>query len=311
MAADMSPYGTMALIREGRHTRFVLARYSVMNARTFPTMRMMQALAGRYQDALEELERRHPPATELLFLQYDDRALHDVCSVAYGKRLGEAPAVRLIPDTYFFEHRGYEHTRARVRAGELPRWEECRDMVFWRGTATHDSSTFAGEPITELEQIPRVAMCLALRAEPRADAAVMSPWGGVRSPEEARAQYAAWGILRPKIPMLDHAQYRFLIDIDGVANAWGFFDKLLMGRCVLKVGTAYEQWFYGGIAPWEHFVPVQPDLSDLTEKLEWCFDNDDAAQTIAERGQSFAMAHSFDRAMEQGLAAMAECTLAV
>lgn len=306
----MTPYATMALIREGRHSRLVLARYSVKNSRTFPTLHMLDALAGPYREALDRMTGRRP-AGELLFLQYDDFAGHDVRSVAYGRHRGEAPAVRLIPDTYFFESRGYERTRALVRAGQLPRWEECREAVFWRGSATHRDESLTGQPITELEQVPRVAMCLALLGDARADAAIMSAWGHVRSLEAARAQYAAWGIFRPAVSMIDHAQYRFLIDIDGVANAWSFFDKLLMGRCVLKVGTPFEQWFYDSIAPWEHFVPVQPDLSDLEEKLDWCFDNDSEAQAIAERGQNFAMLHGFEEAMQLAVEAMAECTFAL
>ena len=96
--------------------------------------------------------------------------------------------------------------------------------------------------------------------------------------------------------MLEHGNYRLQLDIDGVANAWGLFEKMLLGSCILKVDTVNEQWFYRDMRPWEHFVPVRGDLGDLTAKLDWCLSRDAEAEAIGLEGQKLALQHTFPSA---------------
>jgi hypothetical protein len=42
-----------------------------------------------------------------------------------------------------------------------------------------------------------------------------------------------------------------------------------------------EYWFRKYLIPMVHYVPIQYDLSDLTEKLEWLANNDEDARAIA------------------------------
>jgi hypothetical protein len=92
---------------------------------------------------------------------------------------------------------------------------------------------------------------------------------------------------------------KFLIEIDGNANSWGFLPKLLMGCCVLKVDSPYEQWFYKHLQPWIHYVPVANDLSDLPEKVQWCLRNERASHEIASAGRRLAESLSFDTEMSR------------
>ncbi len=59
---------------------------------------------------------------------------------------------------------------------------------------------------------------------------------------------------------------------------------------MLKVASqhGYRQWYYDRIKPWEHFVPVQADMTDLAEKVDWVRSHDREAEEIARRGQSLA-----------------------
>ena len=59
---------------------------------------------------------------------------------------------------------------------------------------------------------------------------------------------------------------------------------------MLKVASqlGYRQWYYDRIKPWEHFVPVQGDMTDLAEKVDWVRNHDREAEEIARRGQSLA-----------------------
>eukprot|EP00961_Rhodomonas_salina_P227881 3080480-Rhodomonas_salina.1 len=47
------------------------------------------------------------------------------------------------------------------------------------------------------------------------------------------------------------------------------------------------EWYYELLHPFEHFVPVKPDLSDLCDRVQWLQTHPDDAQRIAENGQKF------------------------
>ena len=121
-----------------------------------------------------------------------------------------------------------------------------------------------------------------------------------QNPEEGdkiRAMADSLGVLAAPVPQTAFMQYRYQIDIDGNSNAWGFLVKLLMGSCVLKVGSGWKQWYYDDLRPWEHYVPVKPDLSDLEERIAWCLDNDEGAQAIALAGLKYAQGLVFGTEM--------------
>jgi len=296
----MRAIGMITAVQDGAHLRFLASAIDAAAARTRPIVTLVRAL-------LPLIEPR--PERFLLILQHWDYAFHEVASIAYGKRRGAAPAVRLIPDAFFFDSRGYDELRAAAAAGSLPDWADRQDVVFWRGSATGCTIAAEGEPAQPLDEVPRVSLCLALKDYPRTDVAITRAWEHPIPREQALERLTAWGIFRPAIPMIQHGRYRYLIDIDGFANAWSFFEKLLLGCCILKVGSPFEQWFYGDIAEWEHFVPVRQDLSDLAEKIEWCRSNDAEARAIAARGQAFAVGHTLEVGRRNALSAIKDCCI--
>ena len=92
------------------------------------------------------------------------------------------------------------------------------------------------------------------------------------------------------------ADVRYHVAVDGNTLAWSStFTRLLMGCCVLKPDSSggYRQWYSDRFLPWQHYVPVAADLSDLRDKIEWCRSHEAAAATIAARGQQLAMSMSF------------------
>ena len=276
--------------------RFLLEQTSTPNARTSAAIRALRKL-------LPEVSSKRGA----VFVQYDDFAHSPLCSVAFGKVRGGSPAIRLIPDAFFLESDGYEVLRRAVAEQQLPSWDMRQDIVFWRGSASTRGVRLDGGAVTTLADVPRVALCLTLREVPRTDAAIIAPWGFDTPPEQAIAWLSAQLIFRSPVPPLEQAAYRFLIDIDGVANAWGFFEKLLLGSCILKIASPYEQWFYPDIEPWVHYVPVKQDLSDLTEKISWCRSNSGFARAIARSGQQFALGHTAGNARRRMVETLQHC----
>lgn len=291
--AALDVYGLLVAVWENGTLRIALQGSTAPNARTGRVVRLLREL-------LPELGQ----ARGMVFVQCDDIVHNPVGSLGFCRRRGEAPAVILIPDTYFLDSRGYADLRALAEGGGLPSWEERTDEVFWRGTATNHGLTAEGAPIQRLEQIPRVALCLRLRDVARTDAAIAAPWGFAFPAEAAVAWFNAERIFRPAVRPVEQARRRYLIDVDGVTNAWGFYEKLLLGACVLKVASPFEQWFYGDITPWTHYVPVAADLSDLEERIDWCRRNEAAAAAIARAGQAYALSFTYDDARALVLSAL-------
>jgi preprotein translocase SecE subunit len=143
-----------------------------------------------------------------------------------------------------------------------------------------------------VDQILGWAMGLILKGVAGTDAAFL----GTGYPG-LRARLQKDGLLRDGILETDWIGDKYALDIDGYSNTWtNFLLRLHFGCCVLKVDSqhGYRQWYYDRIRPWEHFVPVKADMTDLVEKIDWARSHDAEARRIAENGQAFARSMTFE-----------------
>ena len=268
-------------IRSGRAS-YRMAGWGVQAARGLPTIDILREFVRA--DRIGDL-----PDGVCLF-QYGDYAEHATRSVAYCRRSLPGQMIKLVPDAYFFQSDGYARIRAAVLANTLPPWSERSSKVFWRGNPTFNHVSDDGANVSTFDQVPRVTMCRRLRGHPHADVGLSGVWGQARFRESMLDTLQSEQLLRGKVDMLSQAAaFKFSIDIDGVASAWGFYEKLLLGLCVIKIDSPYEQWFYERLRPWTHYVPAAADFSDLDEKIDWCLSHDDAAREIARQGQALAL----------------------
>jgi hypothetical protein len=127
--------------------------------------------------------------------------------------------------------------------------------------------------------------------------------------EKIRAYVDSLGLLSAHVPQEEFFKYRFQIDIDGNSNSWGLLPKLMMGSCVLKVVSEWRQWYYDGLHPWKHYVPIRNDLSDLEERVAWCLDNDEHAREIAANGMNYANALVFGPEMLRAARLILQATM--
>jgi hypothetical protein len=195
------------------------------------------------------------------------------------------PRVTLIPDLTFWHKRGYFETREEFRRLSVP-WRERTPIAYWRG-----SSTGPG-PISyeTFRRLPRFRLCELSLANPVGllDARLTAvPQNESEDGDRLRELTQSLGMMALPAKQVAFLRYRYLIDIDGNTNSWGLLSKLAMGSCILKVQSHYRQWYYAHMHPWEHYVPVKADLSDLEEKILWCREHDDDARHIAEAAKRF------------------------
>lgn len=90
--------------------------------------------------------------------------------------------------------------------------------------------------------------------------------------------------LGQNVSLSEQLSYRYIIDADGYARTWSAWAwKMMSGSTVLSLESPWTAFFTEQFSPWEHFVPIANDCSDLAEKLYWCRDNDTECQAIAKR----------------------------
>jgi SAM-dependent methyltransferase len=199
----------------------------------------------------------------------------------------------LIPDNVFISTKGYGPAREIYRTKHVP-WSERKPVAFWRGTTTGIQRVPG-----DWRSLERIKLCeLAIRDDLAAliDAGIS---GVVQFDDPAIVQeIERSGLIRGFVPWQDWNQYKYHVDIDGNTNSWSaFFYRLLSGSPVLKVESAHGwlQWFYDRLVPWQNFIPVSSDMSDLVDKIRWLTHNNAVAEKIGQRGWQLADEMTYER----------------
>jgi hypothetical protein len=102
----------------------------------------------------------------------------------------------------------------------------------------------------------------------------------------------------PNKPKLDATQYMsmcdlvktygILIDAEGYGYSGRLKYLLWSRRPLLLIERPYAEFFNEYLKPWEHYIPVKRDLSDLIEKTKMCIRNYKAMCMIAEKAYQFS-----------------------
>lgn len=197
----------------------------------------------------------------------------------------------LIPDVNFVSTHGYSDFKARLQQKVTP-WSQRTPIAFWRGSTT-------GQSKGGWRNLQRVALSQLSIAHPTIiDAGLSSV---VQQTDESTAEIRASGLMREFFPARDLHRFRYLIDIDGNTSAWsGLFERLLSGSTVLKVESRrdFQQWYYPRLRPWQHYVPVRADMSDLVSKIEWLIGHDKEAEKIGQNARDLAYSIEYETELE-------------
>jgi hypothetical protein len=186
----------------------------------------------------------------------------------------------LMPDFKAFA--GYGKLRRQILDGnrKFP-WEKKRAQGFWRGSTT--SGFFQKD---NWDQFCRGKLVLFSLLHPNEVDARFT--GVVQCTPEVPALMESRGMLSNLVGKVDHLNYKYLIDVDGNSCTYErCFWVLLSNSLVLKQITPNVQWYYGGLKPYVHYLPLQEDLTDLAEKIHWAKEHDEEARLMAERSTEF------------------------
>jgi hypothetical protein len=156
----------------------------------------------------------------------------------------------------------------------------------WRG-AVRGFTTVSGKPVNirsavqrfQKNQIDREALRANLNALPRYQfvsryfdhedfdigfsnrTQERKGWSDV--PEIARYQ-------KPYASPEEQAEYKYVFSIQGTDVGSSFGWQISTNCVILRETYQWEVFFDCHFQPWEHYVPIRPDFSDIPEKIAWC-----------------------------------------
>ena len=169
--------------------------------------------------------------------------------------------VLLLPlDDVTFESGLLEHLKNITR----PPWDQRVSKVFWRGGVS-----------PRIWENMRIRVVRELHNYEHADVK-FTKWGnweyGFNLPEE---QFA------PRCGLDEHCLFKYIMIIDG--NVIASNHQWVFGSGSVPLMVTHPQnrfWFMDHLKPMVNYVPINYDLSDLKEKIQWLIANDEAAHSI-------------------------------
>ena len=96
---------------------------------------------------------------------------------------------------------------------------------------------------------------------------------------------------KPYTSFHEQKKYKYIINISGWVSAFRLSIELNSGSVVLLQDQEYKLWFTDKLIPWTHYVPVKRDLSDVSEKVQWCIDNNEKCKEIVYNSKKFYKDH--------------------
>ena len=95
---------------------------------------------------------------------------------------------------------------------------------------------------------------------------------------------------RAPLTLCEHAQFAYLIHVDGNGFSGRLEELLSLGGVVLKEESPFESWYYPLLRAHEHVVPLARNLSTLCDSLRALREEPRRAAALAAAAQRFATA---------------------
>jgi hypothetical protein len=222
-----------------------------------------------------------------------------VCAADFPMRVAEVPIFAfqkscgmetiLLPDIDFLlnnffielaykDRKGYyEKKVAAVFAGATTGGEITREVVDSASLPRLSSATyFAGSERIDFF-LPVIVQCISAEAEK-----------ALRSKSFCRKPLMTWQ---------QQCDYRFQISMDGNGAACSRLAlSLLSNSVLLKYDSPERLYYFNGLTPWEHFIPISEDR-DVERVIAEELANPGRFSAIASQGRSFALQFLNERAI--------------
>lgn len=149
-------------------------------------------------------------------------------------------------------------------------WNDKKSVVFWRGGASGGFPSIRINTVYSLHNYPNTDVKLYSR-----------DWNqNMPIPPEHFGD---------KCNLDKHFEHKYIMIIDG--NCIASNHQWVFGSGSVPIMITHPDnnwWFKEYLKPMENYVPINYDLSDLKEKIDWLINNDDEAKKIMENAMIFA-----------------------
>lgn len=204
----------------------------------------------------------------------------------FAKDHTQGQGLVLLPD--FEMLAGYETIAQQTqKACKHYPWKCKKEKVIWRGTTTGSPHNGQYTP-TNFRDFPRTQLVEISLANPTVvDARFTKLCQGAELFPTLLAPYCGNFMSIP-----DHIRYKYQILVDGNTCAFSRCYWQLLSNCLmLKQESPHIQWYYRGLQPYVHYVPVHGDLSNLLKQVAWACSHDKKARRISKNATAFAKKH--------------------
>ncbi|KAJ7065327.1 glycosyl transferase family 90-domain-containing protein [Mycena amicta] len=187
----------------------------------------------------------------------------------------------LVPSEFYYTYSGWA---PRYAYESNITWSDKISKIYWRGM--NSGGRMYGD---NYHAFPRFRIIdIARKHRDIMDVKLSGFHGdlcGEKCDEEAIKK--EYNIAHVSSPREEVYKYKYVFDVDGNSFSGRYLGLLRSGSLVFK-STVFLEYFGDWLKPFEHYIPVRPDLSDLVDKVEWAIEHDDEAHRIQQAGQVFA-----------------------
>jgi Glycosyl transferase family 90 len=163
-------------------------------------------------------------------------------------------------------------------------WENKFNMAVYRGALTgRNKADYKSSDLKFCVQVPRCNLVYQHGNSSLVDA-MLVPYGKMKYPLSDPLNGVK--MFGNPMSMEEMLQYKAIIMLEGNDVSSGLKWALFSNSVVLTQAPTCTSWAMEELlVPWVHYIPINDDLSDVEEKVQWILDHDDMAQTIARNGR--------------------------
>lgn len=195
-------------------------------------------------------------------------------------KIKSAKYVSLIPDYYSVSIAWEKDCLKMLDSMKQIPWEKKFSQAFWRG-GSHDKGYDQG-----FRQRPRVIISELSKNHPDLIEAGINLTDYMQYKEVLTKE----GLIKPHASIEDHLNYKYLPVLDGYMCTYpGYQWRLLSNSVCFKQDSNEVQWFYSALKPYEHYIPINNDMSNLVDQIKWSRNFDSLCKQIANNATSFVL----------------------
>jgi len=183
--------------------------------------------------------------------------------------------VILIPDYHDLSHANPMQIKNFLKLNETDLWEKKISKAFWRGTNRRKARyllaklSYNNPDIIDAGFLENIYEKNYELDDPAMDVSHLE---------------------KPYASIQEHLKYKYQPVLDGFFCTYpGYKWRLLSNSICFKQESDQIQWFYSALNPYEHYIPIKNDMSDVFQKISWAQKNDDKCKKISQNATDFVI----------------------